>query len=293
MSMKVGVTAASGRLGHAILPELCAALSVGDVVGIAREPCRISVDDIEKRRAHYESPDELAAALAGLDTVIMISAPVEVDADRVQLHRNVIDAARRAGVRKMIFTSVVGDEVEEGTLFYPSMRVNRDTESLLQNSGLAWIIARNGLYLDLDVRSIRAAAETGVYRTNGRDGRCGYIAIAELAYALAQLAVSDDCVGTTLNLTGENLTQAEIVTLVNDEFGLDVRYEPITAQQCIDKFMAIPAYAARGIAVANMLAGCFECMAAGGFDLPSDFERAAGRPVKSTVEQLRALKEGS
>ena len=287
---RVAVTAASGRLGHAILPELVAATGAENVVAIARDPARVDVPGIDKRSAAYESVDDMAAALAGIDTVIMISAPVKIGTDRVGLHRNVIGAAQRAGVRKLIFTSVVGDDVDEGALFYPSQRINRDTETLLQQSGLEWVIARNGLYLDLDLRSIRAANETGVYRTNGGDGRCGYITIAELGHALAQLAVRDDCNGQIVNLTGDNLTQSEIVALANEIFGLNVRYEAITAQQCVDKFMAIPEYADRGIDVANMLAGCFECMIEGKFDVPSDYERAAGRPVKSTREQMLDLR---
>jgi len=288
--MKVGVTAASGRLGHATLAELCNALAATDVVAIARDPRRVDVAGIEKRDGDYESPDRLAAALAGLDTVVMISAPIKADTDRLAMHRTVVDAAKHAGIRKLIFTSVVGNTVEADALFYPSQRMNRATEALVIESDLEWIIARNGLYLDLDLRSIRAASDTGVYRTNGGDGRCGYIAIAELGYALAQLAVRDDCNGQIVNLTGENLTQAEIVALVNEVFGLEVRYERITTQQCIDKFMAISEYAARGIEVANMLAGCFDCMADGGLDVPSDFERAAGRPVKSTREQMLELR---
>ncbi len=289
--MKIGVTAASGRLGHATLDELCAAAGAGGVVGIARDPDRIDREGIEKRRADYHSLDEMTEALAGIHTVIMISAPVKVGTDRVAMHGKVVDAARRAGVRKLVFTSVVGDDVAEDALFYPFQRVNRDTETLIRDSGLDWVIARNGLYLDLDLRAIRAAGGAGVYRTNGRDGRCGYISIAELGFALARLAIRDGCNGRIVNLTGENLTQAEIVALANEVFGLAVRYEPITAQQCVDKFMALPEYAARGIEVARMLAGCFQCMADGAFDVPSDYESAAGRPVQTTREQMLRLRE--
>ncbi len=291
--MKIGVTAASGRLGHAILAELHAAVGAECVVGIARDPARIGIDAIEKRRADYRSLDDMTAALAGIDTVVMISAPVEVGTDRVAMHGNVVQAARRAGVRKLVFTSIVGDDVAEDALFYPVQRVNRDTEALVRDSGLDWIIARNGLYLDLDLRSIRAADGAGAYRTNGGDGRCGYISISELGFALARLAIRDDCNGEIVNLTGENLTQAEIVALANEVFGLDVRYEPITAQQCIDKFMARPEYAARGVEVVRMLAGCFECMADGDLDVASDYERAAGRPVRTTREQMLRLKEAT
>ena len=291
--MKVGVTAASGRLGHAILPELVAALGSENVIGIARNPDRIQIAGIEKRAGDYADPDSLVASLIGIDVVIMISAPVEVGGERLAMHANVIDAAKQAQVRKLIYTSVIGDPVAADALFYPSQLLNHYTETLARDSGLEWVIARNGLYIDLDLKSIRAAAESGVYRNNGLDGRCGYISIAELGYALAQLAAQDVGTGETLNLTAENLTQAEMIALANDVFGLNVVYEPITAQQCIDKFMAIPAYAARGIEVAQMLAGCFECMAAGGFDVPSHFERAAGRPVKSTRDQMESLRAGA
>ena len=290
--MKVAVTACTGRLGRVTLAALCENMRPTDVVGVARSPDKIEIADIGKRAAEYESIDSMAAALAGVDCVVMISAPVTPGIDRVALHANVIAAAKRANVRKLIFTSVIGSKVGEETMFYPTQKINRDTEELVTHSGLEWIIARNGLYLDLDLMHVRKADETGgVYRNNGGEGKCGYITIAELGDALAQLAQSNECNGRIVNLTGENLSQAELIAIANEVFGINVTYESVTAQDTVDKFMALPAYAARGEEVIKMLAGCFECIERGAFDVPSHFAEAAGRPVRSTRQMMEDLQE--
>ncbi len=287
--MKIAITACSGRLGSATLKALCAQMDAVDVIGVARSPEKIGIPGIDKRAAAYESPDDLAEALAGVDTAIMISAPTETGSDRVRLHANVTDAAMRAGVRKLIFTSVIGDAAEPGTLFYPSQKVLRDSESGVRESGLEWIIARNGLYLDLDLIQIRLAEETGVYRNNGGDGKCGYISIAELGFALAQLARNDACNGRVVNLTGGSLSQTELVSMANEVFGINVAYEAVTPQQTMDKFAAKPAFVARGEEVIKMLAGCFECMESGKFDVPSHFSQAAGRAARSTRQMMEDI----
>ena len=288
--MRIAVTAASGRLGGVTLDELQNRVGRDGVIGVARDPKKIATPDIEKRAGDYASVADMAAALAGIDTVVMISAPVAGDSDRFALHQNVIAAAIKAGVRKVIYTSVIGDERVEATSFAPFMAINRDTETALQDSGLEWVIARNGLYLDLDVLHIRHAdSHGGVYRNNGGAGHCGYISIAELGFALAELATSDECNASIVNLMGDTYTQAELVEFANQAFNLNVRYEPITLEQNIARFMSDERIAARGKDVVSMLSGCFECIAAGGFDVKSDFERATGRVMKSIPEQLAEL----
>jgi NAD(P)H dehydrogenase (quinone) len=289
--MQIAVTAASGRLGHATLAALSACSDPASIVGIARDPGRIDVPGIGKRAGDYESVEQMRAALCDIDTVIMISAPVVDATDRVKLHRNVIEAAKQTGVRKIVYTSVIGGPGEEDTLFFATQQVNRQAETDVAGSGLDWIIARNGLYLELDLEHIRLANEAGVYRNNGGEGRCGYISIGELAYATAALAMSDACNGRTLNLTSENKTQAELVELANEIFDLDVRYEPMTAEQNIERFMAHEKIAARGEGVAKMLTGCFQCIENGAFDVPCDFTEAAGRAPKSIREQFEAIRD--
>jgi NAD(P)H dehydrogenase (quinone) len=189
--MKVAVTAASGRLGHAIIKYLRAEIGAENIVAVVRSPDKVRWPDVDTRRGDYHSIDEMTAAFAGIDTVIMISAPVVIGTDRVSLHRNVIESAKRSGVRKMLYTSVIGNGKEEGTMFFATQQVNRQAEYDLQASGLEWIVARNALYLELDLNHIRRAGETGVYQNNAADGRCGYLTIDELAYATAKLAIDD------------------------------------------------------------------------------------------------------
>ena len=288
--MGIAVTAATGRLGRAALKELRQCAPKEQIVAVARNPDALQMDGVPTRPGDYTNPAQMRAALAGIDTVVMISAPVAGGGDRLAMHRNVIDAAAAAGARKLIYTSVIGNELAEGTYFEPFYRVNHDTELHLQASGLEWIVARNGLYLDLDLVHIRHAAEHGgVYRNNAGEGRCGYASIAELAFALARLAVRDDCNGRTLNLFGELYSQAELVAFANAAFGLEVRYEAISLDENVARFMADERIAARGEDVARMLSGCFQCMEKGAYEVTSQFEQAAGRPARSIPEQLAAL----
>lgn len=288
--MKIAVTAATGRLGSATLKHLKSRVASDDLVAVARDPSRVAMDDIDKRAGNYESAEQMVEAFADIDTVIMISAPVAGGGDRLALHQTVIDAAKQAGVRKLIYTSVIGNELAAGTYFEPFYRVNNATENALKESGLEWVIARNGLYLDLDLMHIKHAHEHGgVYRNNAGEGRCGYISIDELGYALARLAVSDSCDGMVVNLFGELHTQAELVAMACEAFGLNVRYEAISLEENVARFMQDERIAARGEDVAKMLSGCFECMEKGVYEVASQFERAAGRPARPLPKQMAAL----
>lgn len=278
------MTAASGRLGHALLGELSALAGAGAVVAVARNPARVTMAGPEKRAGDYQSVDGMAAALTGTHTAVIISAPVVNGSDRVALHRNVIAAARLAGVRRLLFTSVIGNGREAGTWFEPTQQVNRQAEEDLKNSGLEWLIARNGLYLELDCLQMLKARDTGVYTNPGGAGRCGYITIDELAYALARMATGAARAGRSYNLVGECLPQAELVALANWTFGMNLDYTTITDGECMEKFRRL--MPERGETVARMLTGAFQCIRAGAFDVPSDFAAAAGRPARGMVEMF-------
>lgn len=283
--MKLAVTAASGNLGQLVLTELVRLIGADNVVGIARSPEKITVADIEIRKGDYENAADWPTALQGINTVVLISSPAG-PWDRIQMYRNVIKGAKTAGVRKMLYTSVIGNGKEADTLYAPMAAINRQAEQDLQDSGLQWAIPRNGLYLEFDIAHIvNAANKDNIYRNNGGKGRCGYITRHEIAVATAQMAIDDKHNGKIYNLVGDCHTQEELVQMVNEVYGLKVCYEEISDQACIDKLTPV-----RGEIVANMLTGCYQCIRAGAYDVASDFAAATGRPAKSIIQQIAELK---
>ena len=291
--MNIAVTAASGRLGRRILAHLLAEGSHA-ITAVVRNPAKFEMAGVDVRAGDYESAEQMTTAFADIDTVLMISAPVVIGVDRVSQHRNVISAAKAAGVRKVVFTSVIGNGMEMETMFADAQKVNRQAEQDLAASGLEFINARAGLYLDLDLLHIqRADREGGVYSNNAGDGRCGYISIDELAYGFACLCLSDALNGQTLNMVGDTYTQAELVEMANEVYGLHARYEPMTVEENIARFMEDEKISARGEAVARMLTGCFECIEVGAYDVESDYKAATGREPKSLREQMQLIRENA
>jgi NAD(P)H dehydrogenase (quinone) len=262
---------------------LKSAPAADEVVAIARAPERVAIAGIDRRAGDYRSVESMAKALGGIDTAILISAPIEKGTDRAQLHRNAIEGARIAGVGTLIYTSVIGIDAQVETLYTASQQVHRSTESALGESGLSWVTLRNGLYLELDLQHIIAAEREGVYTNPAGDGRAPYVTIGELAFGIARVALDPGPHrGKVYNLVGECVSQADLVAMADQVFGLHVRYEPISDEVYLERRTQ-----ERGEAVARMLTGCFQCIRLGAFEVPSHYEAAAGRPCRS----LRAMME--
>ncbi len=280
--MTIAVTAVSGQLGTAIANALISMNTGQPVVGLARTPDHARVQDIDVRPGDYANRDQLQKSLGGIDTLLLVSGNGAPE-DRIGQHRNVIEAAKVAGVKKIVYTSVQG--AEEGTAFSPVVQSNRQTEADVRDSGLDWVVGRNGIYIEPDVEYIDAYRKAGEIANCAGDGRCGYTTRSELAFAYAHMLTGAVHNGHTYLLHGTPITQVELADYMSGAFGSELTYRPMS----VDDYKA-DRIAELGEFMGTVIAGIYQSIRDGALDKPSDFETAADRPHQSWDDYFASLR---
>ncbi|MEM8896828.1 MAG: SDR family oxidoreductase [Bacteroidota bacterium] len=276
--MKIAVTAASGQLGSAIVEALKELVGPESVIALARTPAKAEHLGVEVRRGDYNDKSSFLESLKGVDAVLLLSAN-GAPGPRVQQHRNVIEAAKESGVKKIVYTSILGTSA--GSNFSPIVASNRQTEQDIQASSLNWVIGRNGIYLEPDLEYIDTYVKEGGIINSAGEGKCAYTSRPELGYGYARLLTDDSANGQHFNMTGEPITQAELAKYLNEAFGVNLSYKAVEPaaytkerQETLGEFMG------------QVIGGIYHSMHDGAFDVSSDFEKAAGRPHKSVKEMI-------
>lgn len=267
--MKIAVTAANGKLGSEIVKALQNLLPKEDVIGLARTPEKAAHLGVEVRPGDYNDLEQLTLSLASVDALLLVSGMDEPSA-RIQQHRNVIGAAKASGVKKIVYTSVQG--ADEGTAFSPVIQSNRQTEKDLMESGLEWVIGRNGIYIEPDIEYMETYEAMGGIFNCADEGKCGYTTRPELAYAYAKLLIEDKNNGQCLNLHGTSITQTELATYMNSAFGSNLTYTSMSVEAYKEERIA-----ELGDFIGTVIAGIYQGIRDGESDNPSDYLKAAGR----------------
>ncbi|MBD0778927.1 SDR family oxidoreductase [Maribacter sp. ANRC-HE7] len=280
--MKIAVTSASGHLGSAIVRQLIKEIGKENVIGIARTPEKAHRLGIEIREGDYNNREHFNQALQGIDAVLLVSG-MDDPQKRIQQHRNVIEAAKLNGVHKIVYTSIIGDENK--TAFSPVVQSNRQTEKDIQESGLAWVIGRNGIYIEPDLEYIDQYVKAGEIKNCAGTGKCAYTSREELGYAYAQMLLHEKHNGLVYNLVGEPITQEYLAKLINQAYGTSLSYNPISVEAYAeDRKKEL------GEFMGTIITGIYEGIKNGSNDVPSDFEKASGRPHISPMEMIGLFK---
>lgn len=280
--MKIAVTAANGKLGTTIIKNLIKLIGSENVIGLARTPEKAKHLGIEIRKGDYNNPQDLEIALKDIDVVMLLSGMDEPQ-KRIQQHRNVIEAAKANGVKKIVYTSIIGDETNNA--FSPIVQTNRQTETDVKNSGLDWAIGRNGIYIEPDLEYLDTYVKDGEIRNCAAEGKCTYTSREELAFAYAKMLLEEKHNGQTYNLVGDPITQTQLANYINEVYHTNLVFNSVS----------IVEYAAErkkelGDFLGTVIAGIYEGIRNGANDVPSDFEKAAERPHKSVLEIIKAFK---
>src|SRR5215216_4766267 len=113
--MTVAVTGATGRVGSRVVRWLLGRTS--PVLALTRRPAAIPPRrDLVVRYADYDDPASLSAALAGVGTLVFISS--DGVAETMGHHQHVVAASIQAGVRRVVYTSVIDDQPDSRFYFF-------------------------------------------------------------------------------------------------------------------------------------------------------------------------------
>ncbi|WP_396667594.1 NAD(P)H-binding protein [Microbacterium sp. R86528] len=274
--MTIAITTANGQLGSAVVSAVVARVGTSNVVALARTPEKAQHLGVEVRPGDYDDREQLTSSLQGIDTVLLISG-ISAPSERIEQHRNVIEAAVASGVRKIVFTGIQG--AETSTAFSPIVQVSIDTEELIKSSGLQWAIGRNGIYIEPDVEYAATYAQHGEIANSAADGRCAYTTRPELAEAYAALVTTDTHNGRTVNLSGPTLSQSELAKYIGALVGVTLTYRPMSdADYLVDRTSEL------GDFFGPVIAGIYQGIREGANDTTSDFAAVVGRPHTSWDE---------
>ncbi|MGY0540437.1 SDR family oxidoreductase [Nocardioides sp. YJ-D4] len=219
--MTIAITGASGQLGRLVADQLLTTVDPAELVLLTRDPAKLA-DYAERgadvRAADFSKPDELVEAFAGVERVLLIST--DAVGARVEGHLAAIDAAVKAGVRHMAYTSVSGPTADNPAGVVAD---HAATEEALRESGLAWTMLRNNLYADMQVDSVTQAAATGQLVTNFGDGGAAYVTRADCAAVAAGVLTGEGHEGKAYDVTGPHAyTAADLAELATEKSGKPV-----------------------------------------------------------------------
>ena len=281
--MTILVTAASGHLGRLVVDALLRrGVAPSDVVATARKPeavADLAGLGIEVRRADYDDPASLDAAFAGVDRLLFVSGS-EVGA-RIPQHRNVVDAAARAGVGLVAYTSITRADTSELAL----ATEHRATEEMIEASGLPHVFLRNSWYLENYTAQLPAYLEHGAVLGSAGEGRVSAATRADYAEAAAAVLAEEGHAGHAYELGGTAFTLAELAATVGRVSGTEVVYRDLP----VEDYTAVLVAAGLPEGYAHALADSDRGIAAGAlFTDSGDLERLLGRPTTSVDDAVRA-----
>lgn len=231
---KILVTGATGHLGGSVIETLLKKISSNQISILTRNEEKKLEFQSKGFNAYLGSYDDIISlenAMEGVDTVLLISSGDQ--GDRMQEHKNVIDTAKKKGMKCIAYTSRCLND--RNTLANKLMVEHFDTEDYILASGLTYTFFRNILYMDAIPQFIggNIALERGIFLPAG-DGKVSFALRSEMGEAMANVLLNEKTENKIYNFSGDKTYSFyDIATVLTELSGKEVRYSNVETEKFV------------------------------------------------------------
>ncbi len=250
---KIMVTGATGQLGQKVLEHLnLFGISSSEIAVLVRtkdQEVHMRQLGFDARLGSYEDASSLENAFTGVEKLLFISSPDLDNTLRIKQHAQVVFAARNAGVKHLVYTSIAfAEEMNVFGLQY----VHLATEAMIKTTDIPFTFLRNAFYLEnIADDLLKNALSTGILTSSTQEGRFNFVLREELAKAAAKVLVSEGHENKVYELVNEtNYSYDELAQALSQISNTPVVHENRTPQETIEAYLK--AGAPEGLAAFNV-----------------------------------------
>ena len=233
------VTGATGHLGSAVVSHLLKNTAADNIVAFARDENKanyLKEKGIEVRIGTYEDVPSLDLAMNGIEKLLLISGN---GPNRLQQHKNVVVAAKKAGIKHITFTSIALKDIKTAAI-RPLMEDLYQAEDYIKESGLTYTVLRNTLYTGATpLFGGEKVIKTGINLPTG-NGKVPFALRREIGEAAANTLLQNGHENQTYEITGSDLySYGDIANELSALSGRTVNYtdaDPVTFPAQLKEF---------------------------------------------------------
>ncbi|MEV5016005.1 SDR family oxidoreductase [Streptomyces sp. NPDC053780] len=280
--MSIVVTGATGHLGRHVVRQLLEKVPADQVTAVVRDRDKaadLAAAGVRLAVADYNAPETFDGLFAPGDRVLLISGN-EFDKGRVQQHTVVIDAAKKAGVALLAYTSA------PSSLKAALADDHRATEDVLVGSGVPYVLLRNGWYHENYTEQLAPVLEHGAVVQAAGEGRISSASRADYAAAAVAVLTGEGHENKAYELGGDEAWgYAEYAAELSRQTGKEIAYTPVSTET----YTGILTGAGLPAPLAAILAGVEDSIEKGELVVTSgDLSRLTGRPTTPLAEAVSA-----
>ena len=219
-NMKILVTGATGKFGSKVMETLLKSVPADSLAVSVRDTGKaeaLKALGVEVRKGDFDAPETLAATFKGIDRLLIVSTDGDNET-RIRQHGNAVEAALKAEVKFIAYTSV-GNASNSKLFLAP---VHQFTEDAIKKTGIPYSFLRNNWYLENESASIQGLLAGAPWVTSAEGGRVGWAFQKDYAEAAAAVLIGEGHENTIYELSGKPMTQEELTGMIGEVLGREV-----------------------------------------------------------------------